>query len=75
MPKKKFSNTSVIKPILIKDLREGKFKSLPAEKFAGNVFMMGKRFYEVRNNGAWRRIKDPLEVKGLLMQAGILQKV
>lgn len=63
------------KPLLIRDLREGKFKNLPPEKFAGNVFMSGKRIYEVGNKMEWRRIKDPLRVKEFFLAAGLMKQM
>lgn len=46
-------------PILVKDLREGKYKAVPARVFSGNIFLSGDVFYEVQNSGAWKRVNNP----------------
>jgi len=55
MPKKGKKRTRT-KPKLEKDLRFGKYLAVPAEKFSGNIFSMGDRFYQVQNNTSWKRI-------------------
>jgi len=54
--KKKYESKSQNKPVLEKDLRVGKYKKIPPEKFSGNIFSVGDRFYQVQNNLSWKRI-------------------
>jgi len=59
MPKKKKYGNFLHKAILVKDVREGKYKKAVGGRFSGNIVSLGNKFYEVQNNGSWKRINNP----------------
>lgn len=56
--------------VLVRDLREGIYKDLPAKKFSGNIFLTDNEFYQVMNGGNWKRIKSLEERKALFLEIG-----